>query len=117
MGSTGHKRAFQGLLWAVKPLVNLPGSIPFPYVLTFLMVAVEEGQPVAAYARAMNVNRFVMSRYIRCIGDRARNGGPGLGLVTTKRIRNSPTRTAVFLTDKGRTVAAQMYQNLQRPPE
>jgi DNA-binding MarR family transcriptional regulator len=112
----GHKRAIQALLWAIKPLVDLSGSIPFPYVLTFLAVAVEEGKPVGAYARDLNVNRFLMSRYIRRIGDRARNGGPGLGLVTTRRTRNSPTRTAIFLTDKGRAIAAQVSRNL-RPAE
>ena len=118
-GSTApsHKRAIQALLWGIKPLVDLSGSIPFPYVLTFLTVALDEGKPVGAYAREMNVNRFLMSRYIRCIGDRARNGGPGLGLVTTKRVHNSPTRTAIFLTDKGRAIAAQVYRNLQRIAE
>lgn len=112
-----RKRAIQALLWGIKPLIELRGSIPFPYVLTFLTMAVDEGKPVGAYARAMNVNRFLMSRYIRCIGDRGRNGGPGLGLVTTKRIHNSPTRTAIFLTDKGREVAAQLHQNLGRAVE
>lgn len=73
--------------------------------------------PLGAYAREMNVNRFVMNRYIRCIGDWPRNGGPGSGLVTTKRIHNSLTRTAIFLTDKGREVAAQLHQNLGRAVE
>jgi len=113
----GHKGAIQALLWGIKPLIELRGSIPFPYVLAFLTVAVEEGKPVGAYAREMNINRFVMSRYMRCIGDRARNGGVGLGLVTVKRTSNSPTRTAVFLTDKGRAIAAEVYRNLRRPAE
>jgi DNA-binding MarR family transcriptional regulator len=108
------KRAFRDLLGAVKPLVALRGSIPFPYVLTFLTVAVEEGKPVGAYAREMNVSRFIMSRYMRCIGDRGRNGGAGLGLVTVKRTHNSSTKTAVFLTAKGREIAAQLHQNLGR---
>jgi len=108
-----HKRAVQALLFAVKPLVNLSGSIPFPYVLTFLTVAMEEGKPVGVYAREMNVSRFIMSRYIRCIGDRGRNGRAGLGLVTVKRTHTSSSRTAVFLTDKGRAIAAQVYRNLR----
>jgi hypothetical protein len=113
----GDKRAIQALLWGIKPLVNLRGSIPFPYVLTFLAVAVDEGKPVGAYAREMNVNRFLMSRYMRWIGARGRNGGPGLGLVTVKRTSNSPMRTAVFLTDKGRAIAAEVYRNLKRLAE
>ena len=107
-----HKGAIQTLLLAIKPLVDLGGAIPFPYMLTFLMVAVDEGKSVGAYARDLNVNRFLMSRHIRCIGDRGRNGRPGLGLVTTRRVDNYPNRTAIFLTDKGRAVAAQVYRNL-----
>lgn len=41
-----HKGAIQALLWGIKPLVDLNGSIPLPYVLTFLTVAVDEGKPV-----------------------------------------------------------------------
>jgi DNA-binding MarR family transcriptional regulator len=110
----GHKRAIQALLWGIKPLVDLRGSIPFPYVLAFLAVALEEGKPVGTYAREMNINRFLMSRYMRCIGDRGRNGAAGLGLVTIKRTSNGPSRTAVFLTDKGRAIAAQVYRNLRQ---
>ena len=107
-----HKGAIQTLLLAIKPLVDSGGAIPFPYMLTFLMVAVDEGKSVGAYARDLNVNRFLMSRHIRCIGDRGRNGRPGLGLVTTRRVDNYPNRTAIFLTDKGHAVAAQVYRNL-----
>jgi hypothetical protein len=108
-----HKGAIQTLLLAIKPLVDSGGAIPFPYMLTFLMVAVDEGKSVGAYARDLNVNRFLMSRHIRCIGDRGRNGRPGLGLVTTRRVDNYPNRTAIFLTYKGRAVAAQVYRNLR----
>lgn len=117
MIAAAHKRAFRDLLWGIKPLVGLRGSIPFPYVLTFLTVAVDEGKPVGSYAREMNVNRFIMSRYMRCIADRGRNGKAGLGLVTIKRTANSPTKTAVFLTDKGRVIAAEVYRNLRGSAE
>ena len=113
----GHTRAIQALLWAIKPLADLRGSIPFPYIVAFLTVAVEEGKPVGAYAREMKINRFIMSRYMRCIADRGRNGKAGLGLVTVRRTHTSSSRTAVFLTDKGRAVAAQVYNNLRHPAE
>ena len=80
--SPSDKRVVQTLLWALKPLSNLRGSIPLPFVTTFLMVAINEGEDVCAYARMMGVHRAIMSRYLRAIGDRARNAGPGLGLVT-----------------------------------
>jgi hypothetical protein len=76
------KRDIQTLLRALKPLGNLRGSIPLPFVTTFLMVALDEGKGVNAYAPAVGIHRSSMSRYLRDIGNRARNGGPGLGLVT-----------------------------------
>jgi hypothetical protein len=110
----GDKRAIQTLLWALKPLANLRRSIPLPYALTFLTVALDEGKPVGTYAREMDVNRWVMTRIMQTIGDKARNGGAGLGLVTIKRTTGYPTRTEVFLTEKGRAVAAQIFENLRR---
>lgn len=56
------KRVVQTLLWALKPLSNLRRSIPLPYAITFLTVALEEGKPVGAYARELDFNRYVMSR-------------------------------------------------------
>jgi hypothetical protein len=100
-------------LRALKPLANLRRSIPLPYALTFLTVALEEGKPVGTYAREMNVNRWVMTRIMQTIGDKARDGAPGLGLVTIKRIASYPTRTEVFLTDKGRKVADQVFRQLR----
>ena len=69
---------------------------------------------MGAYARDLDLNRYVMSRYMQCIGEKSRNGGPGLGLVTIKRTRGYPTRTEVFLTEKGRAVAAHIFENLRR---
>ena len=108
------KRVVQTLLWALKPLGNLRRSTPLPYAVTFLTVALEEGKPVGAYARELDFNRYVMSRYMQCIGDKARNGGAGLGLVTVKRTTGYPTRTEVFLTEKGRAIASQVFENLRR---
>jgi hypothetical protein len=108
------KRVVQILLWALKPLANLRRTIPLQYALTFLTVALDEGKPVGTYAREMDVNRWVMTRIMQSIGDKARSGGAGLGLVTIKRTTGYPTRTEVFLTEKGRAVAAQVFENLRR---
>ena len=110
----GHKRDIQSLLWALKPLANLRGSIPLSYVTTFLMVALEEGKGVNAYARAVGIDRSSMSRYLRDIGSRAKNGGPGLGLVTVEPHPTDAQRCQVFLTDKGRSVSKTIFQQLRR---
>jgi hypothetical protein len=80
------------------------------FVTTFLMVALDEGKGVCAYARAVGVHRAAMSRYLRDIGERARNGGPGLGLVTVKPHPRYPHRRRVLLTAKGRLVASQIFR-------
>ena len=108
------KRVVQTLLWALKPLSNLRRSIPLPYAITFLTVALEEGKPVGAYARDLDFNRYVMSRYMQCIGDKARNGGPGLGLVTIKRTKGYPTQNRGFPNGKRPRCCCQVFENLRR---
>jgi hypothetical protein len=112
--SPSDQRGLQTLLWALKPLSNLRGSIPLPFVTTFLMVAINEGEGVCAYARTMGIHRASMSRYLSAIGDRARDAGPGLGLVTVARHPNEPQRRQVFLTTKGRLIAEEMFRQMRR---
>src|SRR5579863_3835080 len=109
-----HKRDIQSLLWALKPLANLRGSIPLSFVTTFLMVALEEGKGVNAYARDVGIDRSSMSRYLRDIGGRAKGGGPGLGLVKVEPHPTDSQRCQVFLTDKGRSVFKTIFQQLRR---
>jgi hypothetical protein len=68
--SASDKRAIQILLWALKPLSSLRGCIPLPFVTTFLMVALNQGEGVCAYARMMGMHRAIMSRYLRAIQKR-----------------------------------------------
>ncbi len=109
-----EKKALQSLLWALKPLSNLRGSIPLPFATVFLMIALDEGHGVNAYARAMGIHRSAMSRYLRDIGARARNGGAGLGLVTVKPHRGDQRRHEVLLTPKGRSIIKQIVRHIRR---
>ncbi len=110
------KRAIQAHLWALKPLTNLRGSIPLPYVTTFLMVALDEGKGVGEYARDVGIHRAAMSRYLRCIGGRARYGGPGLGLVTIEPRpgHGHPNSRQVLLTAKGRSLAKEIFKQMRK---
>ena len=108
------ERLIQALLWALKPLSNLRGSIPLPFVTTFLMVALDEGKGVCAYARAAGISRPTMSRHLHDIGDRARNGGPGLGLVTIRPHPSYAHRRQVFLTAKGHATAKLIFAPMRR---
>jgi DNA-binding MarR family transcriptional regulator len=108
------KRDFQALLWALKPLINLSGFMPLPFVTTFLFVALDEGKGVNTYARAIGIHRSLMSKNLHALGDRARNGGPGLGLVTVDPHPTASGRSQVYLTAKGRLVVKEVLQQLRR---
>ncbi len=109
-----EKRVIQTFLSALEPLANLRGSIPLPFVTTFLMVAFDERKGVGTYARMAGIHRAKMSRYIRSIGDRARNGGPGLGLVTVRPYPAHSQRVQVLLTAKGRVIARAIFRQMQK---
>jgi len=110
--SPRDRRAVQTLLSALKPLSDLRDRpIPLPFAVAFLSVVLNEGQPVGRYAKDLNMTRFAMFKYIQSIGDRGRHRALGLGLVTIKR--GYDVKTAVFLTDKGREVAAQVVGRLR----
>jgi DNA-binding MarR family transcriptional regulator len=110
-----HDQALRKLLRVLKSFADLRGSIPLPYVTTFLTVAMDEGQGVCAYARAAGISRAAMSRYLRDIGDRARNGGPGLVLVKIQADPTDSRRRQVFLTTKGRSLANDVCKLMQQP--
>ena len=108
------ERTIQALLRALKPLANLRGSVPLSAVTTFLMVALDEGKGVNAYARAVGIHRSSMSRCLHDIGGRARSGGPGLGLVTIDPHPTASQRSQVHLTAKGRSIAQEVFKQVRR---
>lgn len=113
MGPNG-KKAVQVLLWALKPLATLRGSIPLPYVTMFLMVALNEGKGVGAYARDLGMHRATASRYLKSMGNRNRKGGPGLGLVAAQPDPIHPRRRQITLTPKGRSVADSVFHQMRK---
>jgi hypothetical protein len=108
------ERTIQALLWALKPLVNLRGSVPLSAVTTFLMVALDEGKGVNAYARDIGKHRSAVSRCLHDIGGRARNGGPGLGLVTVDPHPTYPQKCQVHLTAKGRSIVREIFKQVRK---
>jgi hypothetical protein len=112
--SAEERGATNALLQAIEPLASLRGSMPLPYVTTFLTVALDEGKGVGAYARALGVHRAVMSRHLRDIGSRSRNGGPGLGLVRVKPHPQYAMNRQVFLTKKGCVLAKAIFHQMKR---
>lgn len=119
---SGERASIQALLWGLKPLFDLRGgrSIPLPYAIAFLMVAIDEGKGNNEYARMMGIERRKMSRYFRDIGPQSRNGGPGLGLVAVKpgpgyvEAAGIIQKTRIVLTPKGRILADKVLRELRR---
>lgn len=108
------EKAIRALLAALKPLHQLRGSrsIPLPYVMAFLVVALDEGKGNNEYARILEIERRLMSRYFQDIGPKARNGGPGLGLIVAKPRRDHPRKIEISLTARGRAIADRVLGSL-----
>ena len=106
-----ERKAIENLLGAIEPF----GEIPLPYIRTFLAIALEEGKSQSTYGRIVGINRIDACRHIHALGDRARHGGPGFGLV---RMEHDPNKMhnayRIYLTAKGRTLAAEIFRNLKR---
>ena len=85
-------------------------------VRAFLLAARYPGEGSTELAKRMAVPQNTMSRYMLDLGDRKRNGEPGLGLVTTELdpaaddLRTHPVR----LTPKGRALAERLYTHIRK---
>jgi hypothetical protein len=79
--------------------------MPLQYLVTFLLVAQEEGLSVQDYASRARVAKSVMSRHLLDIGDRTRTGEEGLGLVTSRPKFHNMREHEVLLTARGRALA------------
>jgi hypothetical protein len=107
------KRVIETLMSALMPFNGFQSYMPLAYVLSFLAVVRQEGKPIGVYAQELDLERFIIGRYFQILGDRGRHGTPGLGLVKVKRTRAHPFKTEVYLTAKGRALAAQVVQNFR----
>ncbi len=114
--SLGDKRLTRGLFLALKSFSNLRAgdAVPLRLLIAFLAIAMDEGRCGNEYAQALDTHRYVMSRYIRELADRDRNGGPGLGLVRFVTARTHlNNRQNILLTAKGRAIADELLRNLR----
>ena len=108
------KRLIQSLLQALDTFMNLRGHIPLRELIVFLHVALDEGNEAIEYAHRLKVPRSVLSRLAHDLAGRTRGGDPGLGLIEFKhRGSNLHNRKPIFLTKKGRSVAAAILRNLR----
>jgi hypothetical protein len=77
-------RIIQSLLQALETVLKLRGPIPLRELVIFLHIALDEGNEAIEYADRLKLHRAAMSKYVHDLADRARGGGPGLGLIEFK---------------------------------
>jgi len=106
----------QSLLKALETFLKLRGPIPLRELVIFLHIALDEGNEAIEYADRLKIHRAAMSKYVHDLADRARGGGPGLGLIEYRYTgSNLHNRKPIFLTKKGRSVAAVILKSLRSP--
>jgi hypothetical protein len=103
------KRHLIGFVDILKRADALQRGMPVAYLLSFVLVAIEEGLSVTEYAKRAGVDRFAMSRYLALLGDGQGEKGEGYGWVKLKRVGIGKS---VTLTRRGRAVLSRMSQAL-----
>lgn len=114
--SEEDKAAARALFLALKPFRDIRSTMPLQYVITFLLVAMEEGKGVTEYAEIAAVPATVMTRHLLDIGDRNRSREDGFGLVTQERGRNDLRRRHTRVTTRGKALMNEIKQALKTAP-
>ena len=107
------KNAMHEMLAALEPFRALRQTMPLQYIVSFLLVALDEGRSVNEYAERACVGTSVMSRHLLDIGERNRNKEEGFGLVTQRADPMELRKHQMMLTPKGRAVAHQIARHLK----
>lgn len=93
------------LYLVLQPFFDLDHAVlPAAYIKASLLVAIEEGLGVSEYAQRAGASPTVMTRNLLDIGDRNRQRGEGLGLVTQERDTLDLRKHRAKLTPKGATM-------------
>jgi DNA-binding MarR family transcriptional regulator len=100
------------MLSALQPFLNLR-PVSLRTVTAFLIIASDEGKSLTEYAGYLKIHRSTMASIIHDLADRARGGGPGLGLVQIDETLTPGKSQAVFLTEKGYAIAQAMFEPLR----
>lgn len=112
-----ERAAMRALYLALKEFTALRPTMPLQYVMTFLLVATEEGKGVTEYAKMNEVSPTVMTRHLLDIGDRNRAREEGFGLVTQERDATDLRRHHARITPRGKGIAHRIMQALKTAPK
>jgi hypothetical protein len=106
------RRAIDALVSALQSFKDLREQhLSLRTVFTFLTIATNEGRALNDYARDLDVHRALISSVVRDLCDRARGGGPGLGLVEIREQKKG-LKLQIFLTEKGHATPTMPNQQM-----
>ena len=100
------------LLSALAHFRQLNETMPLQYVISFLIVATNEGQGVKDYSKMLGVNPTTMSRHLLDIGPRNRQMNDGYGLVQCRPNATDLRKHEYFITPKGKLLLDKILRYL-----
>lgn len=106
--------ALRSLITCCEAFQAIRPTMPLQYVVTFLLVAMEEGLSVNEYAKRAGVSMSVMSRHLLDIGERNRHMEKGFGLITQRQSPLELRRNEYYLTTKGKALLHQITRQLKK---
>ena len=108
------KAELKKLLTALESFRELRPTMPLQYIVTYLLVALDEGDGPSDYAKRAGVSNSVMSRHLLDIGERDRYGEDGFGLITQRQDPMELRRHQAMLSDRGKGLAHKLIRALRK---
>lgn len=111
--TTDDRDYLRSLLTALEPFRAANPTATLQQLVTFLLVATDEGKSVMHYARAAGAAQGVMTRHLLDLGDFNRRREPGLELIVQKPDVNDRRSHLSHLSHKGRAMVGVMCRALR----
>ena len=113
--SEAERKSGRTLMAALECFKELRSTMPMQYVITFLLVADEEGLTVGDYAKKAGVAGSVMSRHLLDLSVHQRTKtGAGFAIIETRQNLKNLREHTVHLTDKGRALFHRIHRVVER---
>lgn len=108
-----ERAALKSVLALLNAFKKVHPTMPLQHAVTFMMVALDEGQSVQDYAERCGVAQTVMTRRLLDIGSQNRNRDPGYGLVIQRQDPLDLRKHQTFLTREGRALLHELVRTVR----
>lgn len=99
-----EKAALKNIYALLSAFKKIRPTMPLQHAVTFVLVAMDEGQGVLEYAERADVAQTVMTRHLLDIGSQNRFREPGYGLLIQRQDPLDLRKHQTFLTREGRAL-------------